>query len=380
MGKDIVMKRVILVLGAIFGTANADEKKRPTGHVFAWPFTEVEEMQPRGGSTQGTKVVLDETPSASWLRLQDASVSKYARDVNSIVALAGSYRVSFDFVETMGFKKGYKPPKPYFSWGTEHVQVLALEANFVSLQHTLVMYFKDKDGKESRPMVMKHWRQDWKFEDPDLHTYRGNSTWSRETRTPDQVRGKWTQAVFQVDDSPRYEVVGQWSHEGEISTWKSESCWRPLPRREFSERDDYHVLQGVHELTLTPTGWVHIQQNQKVALGEKGKKKIVGQELGVNRYERISAPSLLAAEEALVKSGGYWKEVRDVWAEIYDKNGTFSLKSEVDGKKLYQYHFGYAMQLEGSDQTYDTSKGRAHARETIAKFVKAKPAGKASKY
>ena len=81
-----------------------------------------------------------------------------------------------------------------------------------------------------------------------------------------------------------------------------------------------------------------------------------------------------------MKSGGYWKEVRDVWAEIYDKNGTFSLKSEVDGKKLYQYHFGYAMQLEGSDQTYDTSKGRAHARETIAKFVKAKPAGKASKY
>lgn len=374
------MKKVILLLSVISSALVADEKKVVTGHVFAWPFTEVAEMQPRGGSTQGTKVVLDEDPSEAWQRLQGDTSSKYARDVNAITALAGSYRVSFDFVETMGFSKGYKPPKPYFSWGTEHVQILDLKANFVSLQHTLVMYFKDKDGKESGPMVMKHWRQDWTFEDKDLHTYRGNSKWTRESRTPEQVRGKWTQAVFQVDDSPRYEVVGEWSHEGGMSSWRSESCWRPLPRREFSVRDDYQVLQGVHELTLTPTGWVHTQMNQKVALGEKGSKKIVGQELGVNRYERISEPSLMAAEAALKKSGDYWKEVREMWAEIFKKNDSFSLKSSVDDKKLYQHHFGYAMQLEGSGEPYDAEKGRAHARETIAKFVDAKSAGKASKY
>ena len=380
MRKDIVMKHAIPLLGAFIGTLVADEKKVVNGHVFAWPFTKVSEMQPRGGNTQGTKVVLDESPSESWKRLQEATASNYAKDVNAIMALAGSYRVSFDFVETMGFSKGYKPPQPYFSWGTEHVQVLSFEANFVSLQHSLVMYFKDQDGKESGPMVMKHWRQDWKYEDTDLHTYRGNSTWSKETRSPDQVRGKWTKTVFQVDDSPRYEVVGGWSHEGGVSSWKSESCWRPLPRREFSVRDDYQVLQGVHELTLTPTGWVHIQQNQKVALEDKGEKRIVGQELGVNRYERISAPSLLAAEEALLKSGGYWQEVREMWSEIYAKNMTFSLKSEVDGKKLYQHHFGYAMQLEGSEEPYDATKGRAHARETISRFVEVGAAGKAPKY
>ena len=155
--------------------------------------------------------------------------------MQAIVALAGSYRVSFDFVETMGFREGYQPPKPYFSWGTEHVHVLALEADFVSLQHSLVMFFKDKDGNESGPMVMKHWRQDWRYEDTNLHTFQGKSVWAQETKTAEEVKGKWTQAVYQVDDSPRYEVVGDWSHENGISTWKSESCFcllytSPSPR------------------------------------------------------------------------------------------------------------------------------------------------------
>jgi len=374
------MKRAALLLAAFTLSSSADEKKMVSGHVFAWPFTETAEMQPRGGSTQGAEVTLDTRPTLSWKRLQADTNSTYAKDVAAIVALAGSYRVSFDFIETMGFRQGYQPPKPYFSWGTEHVHVLSLKANFVSLQHTLVMFFKDENGKDSGPMVMKHWRQDWTYEDTELHTYEGNSTWAREQRPPSGVQGKWTQAVYQVDDSPRYEVVGEWSHEGGISTWKSESCWRPLPRREFSVRDDYQVLQGVHEITITPDGWVHTQQNQKVALGKDGGHKIVGQELGVNRYERIRKPSLLAAEAALSKSGQYWGEVREMWARIYKDHDTFSLKSEVDGKKLYQLHFGYAMQLEGSDQPYDVAKGRAHARETIKKFLVPGPSGKPAKY
>jgi hypothetical protein len=374
------MKRAALLLAALTLSSSADEKKVVSGHVFAWPFTETAGMQPRGGSTQGAEVTLDTRPTLSWKRLQADTASSYAKDVAAIVALAGSYRVSFDFIETMGFRQGYKPPKPYFSWGTEHIQVLALEANFVSLQHTLVMFFKDENGKDSGPMVMKHWRQDWTYEDADLHTYQGNSTWARERLSPSEVQGKWTQAVYQVDDSPRYEVAGKWSHKGGISTWKSDSCWRPLPRREFSVRDDYQVLQGVHEITITTDGWVHTQQNQKVALGKDGDHKIVGQELGVNRYERIRKPSLLAAEEALLKSGEYWHEVREMWAQIFSENETFSLKSEVDDKKLYQLHFGYAMQLEGSDQPYDVAKGRAHARETIKKFLVPGPSAKPAKY
>ena len=374
------MKRAALFLALLTIPSLAEDEKTVQGHVFAWPFTDVGEMQPRGGSTKGAKVTLDQEPSFGWKRLQDETLTAYAKDAAAIVAMAGSYRVSFDFVETMGFREEYTPPKPYFSWGTEHVQVLALEANFISLQHTLVMYFKDENGKESGPMVMKHWRQDWTYEDAELFTYRGNSTWAREIKKPSEVKGKWTQAVFQVDDSPRYEVVGKWDHEGGMSTWKSESCWRPLPRREFSVRDDYDVLQGTHEITITPSGWVHTQQNQKVAFLDGGKISIVGQEIGLNRYEGITEPSLLAAEEALAKSGEYWGEVRAMWSEVFEKNESFSLKSKVDQKKLFQYHFSYAGQIEGSDEPYDAAAGKAHARETISKFLTESVAPKPAKY
>ncbi len=297
------MRLVFVCLLATSGFLFAEEPKKVVGHVFAWPFLEVEKMQPRGGMTKGTEVVLDGEVSEEWKRLQMDVKSKYAKDKHAILAMAGSYRVSFDFVETMGFEVGYKPRRPYFSWGTEHVEVIEVGVGFVSLQHTLVMFFKGKDGKESGPMVMKHWRQDWRYEDRDLHVYRGKRTWERERKDVAEVAGKWTQAVFQVDDSPRYEVVGEWSHEGGMSVWKSDSSWRPLPRREFSVRDDYNVLQGTHEITLTPTGWVHVQNNQKLSLGDEG-NRFVGQELGVNRYERIVKPSLVAAAERLRNTGG----------------------------------------------------------------------------
>ena len=375
------MKRFILLSWMVALLAKGEEQKEEPvrGHVFAWPFAETSEMQPRGGTSRGTEVVLDHEPSEAWKRLQEDADSKLEKDRRAILALAGNYRVSFDFIETMGFEKGYEPKRPYFSWGTEQVQVLVEEEKFISLQHTLVMYFKDEDGKELGPMVMKHWRQDWTYEDLDLFTFRGNSTWAPVHLKQEAVEGKWTQAVFQVDDSPRYEVVGEWSHVGGLSAWVSESCWRPLPRREFAVRDDYQVLQGVHELAITANGWVHTQQNQKVALGDDS-LKIIGQELGVNRYERITEPSLAAGEETWAKTGAYWAEVRLVWEEVFEKDEAFSLKSKVDDQKLYQYHFGYASEVEKSEDGYDAKAGKAPARETILKVVQPVEAGKVGKY
>jgi hypothetical protein len=351
----------MLLIGSLFAEESPVVVR---GHVFAWPFLEAKEMKPRGGSTQGAEVTLDQARSDHWKKLQE-EVTKKEKDRRAIVAMAGDYRVSFDFLETLGFSENYTPPKPYFSWGTESVEILHDSPDFVSLQHTLVMYFKDKDGKEMGPMVMKHWRQDWRFEDGDLHVYVGDQTWER--RLVKATPGFWTQAVYQVDDSPRYEAMGRWKHEGGMSVWQSDDCWRPLPRREFSVRDDYNILAGRHEITITGTGWVHVQNNQKLRLDEGGNKKYVGQELGVNRYERISAPSLSKASETLKKTGDYWAEVREMWAEVYQKNERFSLKSKIDDKKLYQHHFAYAAEIE--QEGYDPEAGRKHARETILKFL-----------
>ena len=286
------MKRTILLLGVLSLMAGGEEEAKVAGgHVFAWPFLEAGEMQPRGGTTQGASVTLDVQPSKQWQDLQKEG-TKYEKDVRGILAMAGDYRVSFDFVETMGVRENYTPPRPYFSWGTE--------------------------------------------------------------------------------------VVGEWVHADGLSMWKSESCARPLPRREFSVRKDYNVLEGTHEISITPTGWLHVQNNQKLSINDEGGRNYVGQELGVNRYERISAPSLVAAEERWDKTKGYWEDVRKMWEEVYAKRDSFTLKPEVEGRKLYQEHFKFAGEVEESG--YEASAGRAHARATILKFLVNSSEGKNGKY
>lgn len=358
---------VVLLVGA--AVAPAEEAVNGPGLPFAWPFLEPAEMTYRGGTTRGSEVTLDTGSGDGWKSLQAPDLSNKERDRRAILALAGAYRVSFQFVETAGFREDYTPPRPYFSWGTEEIRILEDSGDFISLQHTLVMFFEGEDGKVQGPMVMKHWRQDWRFEDGTLHTYRGQRTWAREERGAGAVAGAWTQAVFQVDDSPRYEVVGRWSHVGGVSTWESEECWRPLPRREFSVRDDYNVLAGRHRLTITPTGWVHAQDNRKLRLGKGGTVACVGMETGINRYERITSPDLRsAADDYWDRAGGYWEEVRRAWSGVMRKHERFRIKASDGDRKLHQVHFAFAARL-GGDGAPKPKAVRRHARQTIERFL-----------
>ena len=376
--------RVLAFLGFALSLplSAADSETKPAesgGHVFAWPFLEWEKMKPRGGTTRGSEVTLLEESRPAWDALQEEGLSKQERDRRAILAMAGEYRVSFDFVETLGFTPDYEPPRPYFSWGTEHVEVLESREDFVSLQHTLVMYFKNEDGEVEGPAVMKHWRQDWTYEPETILTYRGNETWEK-IPAPEPA-GRWAQAVFQVDDSPRYEVVGEWTHEGGLSTWLSDNCPRPLPRREFSVRDDYNILEGHHQITIAPASWLHTQNNRKLRVDDDGSKTYVGLELGVDRYEAITEPELAAGFAASwEKTAPYWAEVRKVWAEVTASRDRFTLVPEDQGEKLWQRHFAKAAELEAADEP-DHSGDAAHARETIEGFLKDEPAtGEPAKY
>jgi hypothetical protein len=76
--------------------------------------------------------------------------------------------------------------------------------------------------------------------------------------------GSWSQSVYQVDDTPRYQGYGNWIHLPNFSSWEGNETWRPLPRREYSTRSDYDVMIGTNIQTITPTGWVHEQNNKKV--------------------------------------------------------------------------------------------------------------------
>jgi hypothetical protein len=349
-------------------TASPAEMEKPVMPLaFAWPFLEPEMMVSRGGTSQGSQVTLATEPDPRWLALQESGLKTIDRDRLAILAMAGDYRTSFQFTETAGFVDGYAPPQPYFSWGTEHVQVIEAKPRFISLQHTLVMYFEDESGKVMGPMVMKHWRQDWTYEDSDLHTYQGNHIWARERFPQNEITGTWTQSVFQVDDSPRYEVVGTWNHGTNFSTWVSNTSLRPLPRREYSVRNDYNILEGEHRITIVPTGWVHEQHNRKVSR-DNGEDTYRAQEIGVNRYERITDPDLSAAEETWKIVGPYWEAVRNTWTEIFKTYDRFQLKSEYSGMKLWEAHFSHAGEIEEAG-TYDPTKWEPVIKETILNFL-----------
>jgi hypothetical protein len=153
--------------------------------------------------------------------------------------------------------------------------------------------------------------------------------------------------------------------------WTGESEWRPLPRREHTVRQDYGVMEGAHRIVLTPTGWLHEQLNWKRVAGEPAPAGYVGEEWGLDRYDRITAPGLAAADAYWEKTGAYWAAVRRVWAEVYAQNERFALRREVGGKRLFEEHFAYAKQLEDG-APFDATDAERHARVTIGRFVEPK--------
>ena len=319
----------------------------------------------------GPDVKLVKTPGMLWNGLQEKGLTDFERDRRAILAMQGPYRASFDFLEVAGFSDSFKPDVPYQSWGTEYVYVIADEGDFISLQHIMVMFFKKGDGSSTEPIVVKHWRQDWNYQDRNLYTYAGFNTWQPRSLSRSEAKGTWTQAVFQVDDSPRYEAFGAWEHKANYSKWQSNETWRPLPRREFSHRDDYQVLIGTNRHTITPTGWTHQEDNIKVVLSEQGQiagDGVLAQELGFNRYERLEGFDFSAGDKYWARSQEFWREVRRAWKERLDKRVAVTLAKEIEGERLFSKMFGYAGKI-GNDEPYDEHDARRYISETLDKFI-----------
>jgi hypothetical protein len=375
----------MVVLLASIGCAGRlrPETPRTRQFTFAWPFREGDAVAPRGGTTPGAAVELDPEPGAAWKALQEPGLSRFERDRRAILAMAGTFRASFDFLEVAGFRAGFVPDRPYQSWGTEYVYVAHDEPRFVSLRHILVMYVKAKSGAIEGPFVTKHWRQDWRYEDRELLTYRGNNTWAKERLKAARVKGTWTQAVFQVDDSPRYEAYGRWEHFGNASTWQSSTTWRPLPRREFSVRKDYQVLVGTNRHTITPTGWIQQEDNLKVVLDERGRPirsdPVLASEVGLNRYERLAHFDDSAAQRYRARTEPFWDDVRDAWREIIASHDRFTLRAAPDQGQLFAPLFEYADRL-NDGEAFDPVAARAFARETVRGYLATGPGAATSGY
>lgn len=346
--------------------AHSDEEIRR--YTFGWPFAQDDAMQPRGGTSVGPSVELAEGPSDAWQALTEPGLGRLERDRRAILAMAGEYRTTFDFIETVGFTPGFEPSRPYQSWATELVFPVEDRGDFISLQHVIVMRYVDDDGEVRGPFVQKHWRQDWQYEDSAVNVYEGRGRFRRVELPDEEVRGTWSQTVYQVDDSPRYAAIGEWTHTASYSSWTSGETWRPLPRRESTVRDDYDVLIGTNRHTITPTGWVHDEDNLKAVLDMQGRPaKVLAREVGLNRYERIVGFDFSAAELYWERTAALWSDVRAAWAELLEHDALV-LEDEVDGHELFVPMFERAAALEAGEP-YDREGSRRFVRETLERFV-----------
>jgi len=284
------------------------------------------------------------------------------KDRQAILSMAGTFEVHFTFEETQTYGEA-AASEPHDSTAREIVLLLEDRGDFISLQHILVV------GEDLDMKAIKHWRQDWQYQDRTIHGFQGHSAWKPETLSEEAAAGTWSQSVYMVDDSPRYEGFGYWRHADGYSYWESNDTWRPLPRRESTERDDYDVVAGTNRHAITAEGWLHEQDNVKLALRD-GTAKVVARERGFNTYKRIE----IAAEEAEAlaeweATKAYWALVRSAWNAIYAKNEAFTIQTIEDKNPLWRAVSDLAEDF-ADGKLGDAASAQSKVNETIASYLR----------
>lgn len=284
------------------------------------------------------KIVILIAFAMSVCTLADAQIDKKMQDRKAILSMCGCYEVGFNFAETFSYSEdeNYKPSKVKHSGGLEWVQLVEDDGNKVVLQHILIA------GKPSEPYIIKHWRQDWFFENTDFYMFDVDTKWRFMQKPKHEVVGQWTQKVYQVDDSPRYEGSGSWVHVDGKSYWENTTD-APLPRREYTKRSDYNVMVRTNRHEITADGWTHDQDNDKVIRKEGETDILLAQEKGVNNYVKVDNSRCQAAQDWWVEHNAKWLTVRNNWDAVFAQNKDLELAPKVEDKRLYEFLFDSAL-------------------------------------
>ena len=259
--------------------------------------------------------------------------SKLKKDIASIKQMCGCFEITFEFSETFIYSKDslYQPSKNKTDRGLEWAQLVVDEKDRITIQHILQV------GDSSDPYIVKHWRQDWLYQNQEFYHYDGDNNWKYVKLPKQDVKGQWTQKVFQVDDSPRYEGSSSWVQIDGKSYWENYTD-APLPRRERTIRSDYNVLNRGNRHEIKEIGWVHDQNNKKIVRSEN-KDLVIAMEKGYNTYKRVEDEKCSGASDWWEENKEKWELVRLKWDEVFSRNSQLSLKSQVDDKPLFMYLF-----------------------------------------
>ena len=259
---------------------------------------------------------------------------KLEKDRNAIKNMCGCFEVGFNFAETFSYSKdsSYVPSRKKHAGALEWAELVEDSNDKIVIQHLLIV------GDSSNQMIIKHWRQDWLYENTEFYMYHADNQWKYTEKDANNVKGQWTQKVYQVDDSPRYEGSSSWVHVDGRSYWEN-STDAPLPRREYTQRSDYNVTLRRNRHEITSNGWVHDQDNDKI-LRESGQDDLlIAQEKGYNTYVKVDDSKCKAAQKWWTENKDFWSEARSAWDDVYGRGKNLELEAKVDGKRLYEFLF-----------------------------------------
>lgn len=300
---------------------------------------------------------MNKTIVLAALILLSKSVFSQQEDSRFIKNLCGCFEVDFKYAETFSPDPDYKyHERDEISGGIELSLPVELTGNKIVIQHLLVI---------SDSIIIKHWREEWTYENPVIWKYTGNRTWVKETVPAAVVKGKWTQTVWEVAEEPRYQGFSQFVVLDDKIIWQN-TTGAPLPRREYSVRNDYNFLKRTNRLQITESGYIHEQDNEKI-IRKDHVDKLLTQEKGINSYKRMPDSLCSAAIYYWEKNKNYWGKVRRVWADYLNQQSVLSLKMKVEGKMLHEYLFELAKEYAAKKNSEAEIDNRI--KVTIARFM-----------
>lgn len=281
--------------------------------------------------------------------------TKKQLDQKAIKSMCGCYQVSFNFAETFNYSEdeNYKPSATKHDMGLELVELIQNDENKISMQHILLV-----DAGDGTPYIIKHWRQDWEYENTEFYLFNHDNKWTYTTLPSEAVSGQWTQKVYQVNDSPRYAGSATWIHTDGKSFWENTTD-APLPRREYTKRDDYNVTVRTNRHEIVPKGWIHDQDNEKVIREDGEEDILLAREKGTNYYTKIEKSKCQAGLDWWKANAETWALVRKKWGQVLSRKKNLELATKVKDKNLTDYLFYGSEEL--TPKTIDT---------IIEKFVK----------
>jgi len=279
--------------------------------------------------------------------------AKFQADRKIILAMAGNYKVKFDFQETTAWQSDYTPIAAKISGGHEVIRVIEDAGGRIKLQHLLVV---ENAGKT---FVIKHWRQDWTYEPANVLVYTGTGKWALED-VPERMRkGRWSQTVWQTDDSPRYGGWGEWGDEAGVARWRSNWTWRPLARRDAVRKPVYDRYRAINRHSPSPAGWIHWQDNIKMGMKD-GKLVPFVQESVLNSYTLTTIYDPKPADDYWTKTSPYWAAVRAEWDKAIVANNGIAVDEVAEtGSSAAERLMDMASEINDGKLTTEVASKRA---------------------